>query len=127
MPTKPMNPKERILRAVVKDSNDCWNWQLSIDHGGYGRMKISTGSRQDFYFESAHRRAFEVLVGDIPNGLHVLHKCDNRKCCNPDHLFLGTHQDNMHDMQEKGRAGGGRSKKTIKAIDAARATQKGQP
>jgi hypothetical protein len=51
----------------------------------------------------SHRFAYELEHGPIPDGLFVLHRCDNRKCCNPKHLFIGTQADNMHDMDAKGR------------------------
>jgi HNH endonuclease len=78
-------------------ANDaCWNWQGGIDDGGYGK----------FYYNSrpcfAHRVSWELHRGPIPTGLWVLHKCDNRQCVNPEHLFLGTAQDNHDDMVSKG-------------------------
>ena len=103
MPTKPMAPEVRIQRATQTDEAGCWNWMLSKDRIGYGRMKVQLGSRERFRFTSAHRYAYEVFIGEIPDGMYVLHKCDNRACCNPDHLFLGTQQDNMLDMWRKGR------------------------
>lgn len=103
MPTKPIDPKFRIARATMVTANGCWEWLLGKDRVGYGRLKIQLGSRSAFRFSSAHRYAWELWRGPIPDGMNVLHKCDNRACCNPDHLFLGTQQDNMRDMHAKGR------------------------
>lgn len=103
MPTKPMNPAERIKRSVSIDSNGCWNWKLSKDSFGYGRLKVQLGARDKFRFSSVHRYSYEVFTGEIPAGMNVLHKCDNRACCNPIHLFIGSQQDNMRDMHAKGR------------------------
>jgi HNH endonuclease len=104
MPTKPMNQQERIRRATERDwSSGCWNWKLHKDSIGYGRLKISLGSRDKWRDTSAHRYAYELWIGPIPPGKSVLHKCDNRGCCNPEHLFLGTQQDNIRDMHAKGR------------------------
>jgi hypothetical protein len=77
-------------------SGDCWLY-TGILKKGYGRM----GYRGRMV--AAHRVAYEILKGPIPVGLYVCHKCDVRNCFNPDHLFLGTHQDNMADMVSKGR------------------------
>lgn len=107
-------------KFVPVTESGCWLWTAAILRGGYGAFKINgmTGV--------AHRISFELYVGDIPEGLYVLHKCDIPSCVNPDHLFLGTHQDNMDDMRRKGRsihafgADHGRSKLTEKQILAIR-------
>lgn len=80
----------------------CWEWQGHIDVGGYGRSPwTSEGVRKS---TPAHRIAWELCVGaPIPEGLWVLHKCDNPPCVRPDHLFLGTHLDNVRDMHAKDR------------------------
>ena len=65
---------------------------------GYGCITVRTG-----HTSGAHRVAWELANGPIPAGLYVLHRCDNRPCCNPSHLFLGTNRDNIADMIAKGR------------------------
>ena len=88
---------ERFMKKVLVDSTTgCHNWIAYIRPDGYGDFRI--GNKK----ELAHRAAWSLLVGDIPEDLWVLHKCDNRKCINPDHLYLGTHQDNMDDVVERG-------------------------
>jgi hypothetical protein len=82
----------------VDAETGCWNWTRTVSDGGYGR--ISRTGRYDL----AHRVAFEVFVGSIPSGMLVCHKCDNRRCINPEHLFLGDHKDNASDMVQKGRS-----------------------
>ena len=78
-------------------SDECWNWKLATDRYGYGKVRIGG------VVCIAHRVAYEIVNGLIPNGKHILHKCDNRICCNPTHLYTGTHLDNVHDMDAKGR------------------------
>ena len=86
---------ERFWSKVdIKDDDSCWMWTAAkLVNFGYGAFGVR-GS----VVERAHRMSYYLVKGDIPKGLHVLHKCDNPPCCNPSHLFLGTDQDNVDDM-----------------------------
>lgn len=88
--------KEHILKTITVDLNGCWVW------GGYkvkGYGRVYRNNRQ----VSVHRLIWEFYKGPIPQGVQVLHKCDNPSCSNPEHLFLGTQKDNVHDCMNKGR------------------------
>lgn len=78
--------------------SECWEWQASFGNSGYGQFDCGL----------AHRAAYRLLVGKIPDGLVVLHSCDNKKCVNPSHLHLGTQKDNIRDASSKGRMIGNR-------------------
>jgi len=94
---------------MPEPNSGCWLWLSALDGAGYGKVRLSHPRR----LLSAHRASWELHRGVIPNGLFVLHKCDERTCVNPDHLFLGTHADNMADRSAKGRVvGGGKFKLT---------------
>lgn len=84
--------------SIDRDSG-CWNWKASLAGKGYGQLK-ATGGHGQLY---AHRVSYQIHFGDIPEGKSVLHRCDNPKCVNPDHLFIGTKKDNAQDMKSKGR------------------------
>ena len=81
----------------------CWAWKASTDHNGYGQINGEKDDRGERKFCKAHRVSWEIYYGPIPEGLAVLHHCDNPPCCNPDHLFTGTNDDNMKDAAAKGR------------------------
>jgi hypothetical protein len=82
----------------------CWEWRGATMDKGYGHLR--TGGRGTPHVYS-HRLAWEIANGPVPEGLWVLHACDNRPCCRPSHLFLGTAQDNTADMMAKGRGRSG--------------------
>ena len=93
---RPKTDAPRFLNKLDR-SGDCWLWTGQLDKDGYGMVMINYRSWK------ASRAAWHLLVGPIPEGMLVLHKCDVRACCNPDHLWLGTQSDNIRDMDSKGR------------------------
>lgn len=104
---RPLN--ERFWEKVeIREKNKCWNWTGGCSLNGYGQ--ISKNGKQ----KSAHRISWELHYGKISDGMHVCHKCDNKQCVNPYHLFLGTHQDNMVDRDKKGRQSIGENRPTSK-------------
>lgn len=101
-------------RKVDKTSSPsgCWLWTGNKHPRGYGTIMLARHTYR------AHRYAYLITYGELPEGMEVCHRCDNPPCVNPNHLFLGTHQDNMDDMKAKGRlpyrkgAASGRAKLT---------------
>ena len=85
--------------SFVRKTETCWIWTGVRDKDGYGRTRPGTGKS----YVLAHRFSYELHHGPIPTGLHILHKCDNPPCVNPDHLFSGTNRDNIDDMVRKDR------------------------
>src|SRR5688572_21396248 len=90
--------QERFEAKVLKTAG-CWRWLATKNNKGYGMIGINAAIGKRL----AHRVSYELYVGPIPDGLCVLHHCDNPECTRPDHLFLGTKKDNMADMDAKGR------------------------
>lgn len=89
-------PIERFWK-YVKKTNTCWNWTGGFLQSGYGIFTINNK------IVRAHRFSYELHKNKIPVNLNVCHSCDNPKCVNPSHLWLGTHKENMDDMMRKGR------------------------
>jgi hypothetical protein len=89
--------EEQFWGLLGHASNGCWEWPYSTWSTGYGQSTHRGKQR------GTHHIAWEFANGPRPKGAWVLHRCDNRLCCNPDHLFLGTRQDNVDDMMKKGR------------------------
>jgi hypothetical protein len=88
-------------KIVCRLDSGCWEWQRMTNPQGYGMFSVRGELR--WHPMLAHRFSWQALVGPIPEGLFVCHHCDNPICVRPDHLFVGTHTDNMADMYRKGR------------------------
>lgn len=93
-------PKQTLEQGyekfVIRNPEGCWGWKGCKANPGYGQF------RHSMKIERAHRASWMIHFGNIPDGMSVLHKCDNRICSNPEHLFLGTLIDNNKDMLSKG-------------------------
>jgi hypothetical protein len=91
-------PLERFSKKYTKAASGCWEWDFPRPDGRANTFNY------DGKVQSAYRVSYQLHKGPIPEGLCVLHHCDNGLCVNPDHLFLGTHHDNYEDMRSKGRS-----------------------
>jgi hypothetical protein len=122
--------KARFWKKVNRTGDGCWEWTAGRYRNGYGQFGV--GSEVDQIKLYAHRVAYELLVGPIPEGMLVCHNCpggDTRHCVNPAHLWLGSYADNNRDCQRKEharrgeRAGGAKlTEGQVRAIRTRRAT-----
>ena len=93
-----LTPYNRLLNKLVKTRDGCLEFTGSRTKEGYGRIKVKGRSIL------AHRMSWECRHGSVPEGRLILHKCDNPPCCNPNHLYLGEHQNNTDDRVKRGRS-----------------------
>ena len=116
----PQHVRDRFWSKVdVCGLDDCWDWQGSVAHDRYGGFSAWIDGKVRSF--KSHRFAYAMENGEVSEGTSVLHSCDNRRCCNPGHLWEGTHEDNMQDMVDKLRCSHGERhrKTTLTSADVA--------
>lgn len=103
------SPNQSVINRVqatlgeFSDHKACWPWPKSCTKAGYGQLSTSNGSAKSVELHYAHRVSLFISIGPLPKGMYCCHKCDNPRCINPSHLFLGTPKINNLDSKRKGR------------------------
>jgi len=105
-----MTREELFDRTIPEPNSGCWFWDGKCDRAGYG--VVATRPRH----LSAHRLAYQLFCGEIPEGGCILHSCDQPSCINPDHLRVGSHGDNSNDRVARGRAAGPKGERHAAAL-----------
>jgi hypothetical protein len=100
---------QRVLPHIRVTFTECWEWARGTDSFGYGKVRYKGEAH------TLHRLMYRLYKGEVPKGLCVCHSCDNPKCCNPQHLWLGTRAENNQDMWGKGRGRNGGVNKPIES------------
>lgn len=118
------NAIERFYKKYEINDSGCWIWTGGTRPNNKG-VKYPRHWNDDKKSVGAHRFSYSVFIGEIPKGMYVCHKCDVPLCVNPDHLFIGTHEENMKDMTEKGRSfkGCGDQKKGLSKLTNSQANE----
>ena len=112
---KPLSTRLWSRVDMSEGSNGCWLWQGSVNINGYGQIRLEpVGNAIRGAKSTTHRVAWVLKHGPSPDGMNVCHRCDNPRCVNPAHLWLGTHAANLADMKSKGRAARGDRSGTAK-------------
>jgi len=92
--------KKFLSKFTIGEDDDCWNWNGRLDNGGYGKLSASTPKHTTLM---AHRVSYTLYVGNIMDGMIIMHMCDNPRCVNPKHLMMGTQKENIEDCVNKNR------------------------
>jgi hypothetical protein len=110
----PVRPIAERLERGKSVNGECWEWTGSYTRDGYGVMTFTNGKKRAQH--RVHRVAYEHFKGESAEGKLVCHTCDNPKCFNPGHLFLGTNKENMQDMIKKGRKRTTKGEESVNAV-----------